>query len=1625
MRIGIGCTLQATYASVNQQGEEQVNCQETPDRVTVRDRIRLAAMMAVTCVLALSLFAVDSASARDIQPYEYAASFDGTGAGGAEFETVGTMAVDQVTGNVYVIDRALKRVHKFDAEGNPAPFSDPSLGGATILNLNTGVGSYIAVDNSGTATQSRIYVLENNLQAGLTSLGPFGAPSLIHALEPSGAELGGEWPLCGGPDCGKTENWTFYAQAVAVGPDGKVWVISPSPGGVVPSFIVPFTPDGVQTAPEGADRILAPTSPFRGGGLDLDGDGNLYVIDQGVAGATGVYKYASDGTFQLTPISFPTDGSQQTRDDVAVDRTRGLTFTPHIAPNHHIGAYDLSGAQVGRFGQAEGPYEGLLNSDGVAVNEATGQVYVGNAKQQTVDIFEPGTTVTVPDVSTEQPENVTGATVTLRGTIDPDGGGNTTVCRFEWGITASLGTTTNCAQGHVHASEGGEVEVSADIAGLQKGREYHYRLVTDNEAGPVQYGQDRAFRAAELPILKDVAITDINTDAAELRVGIDPQGGNTSYRVEVGETTGYGMNFPPPPADPARACFTVTGQPLACPGRLEWELGSTVVQSGSQDTIIHLTGLAPDTIYHFRVVAENDAGETTSEDRTFRTFEFIPQLIDTCPNKLSRQQTGAAQLLDCRAYELVSAADSGGYDVSSDVISGVVPLPGFPRAEDRALYSVVDGGIPGIGKPTNRGPDPYVATRNAAQERWDTDYVGVPSDAPSDEPFASRLAGADDGLSTFAFGGPDLCSPCFDDEDTNLPVRLPDGSLVKGMQGSLDPGASEPAGEIRKHFSADGTHFIFGSTSRFEPDANNNGTDVTIYDRNLSTGTTQVVSRDSGGNVIAAGDDVVGLDVSTNGERIVIGERLATDFAGNDYVLPYMHVGTTEETIELAPGSTSGVIYNGMTNDGSMVYFSTPDQLTGDDTDSSPDVYRAEPVGAGVDLTRVSTGSGGSGDSDSCLPEPNSVNGRWNSADGSAHCGAVPVGGGGGIAADSGGIYFLSPEQLDGSEGSPNEPNLYLADPGDAPDYVTTLESRATGPSPLPTSHPFSHTFGEFNNPTGVGVNVSSGNIFVFEEGTGSVKKFDSEGAPSNFSSLGSNTIGGHATFAGFSQMAVDSSGGLTDGNIYVTHNVFGAGTLRVYDDTGLFLGQLNGSTTPQGNFGFFPTGVAVDDDGTVYVSNVNADFTTGRINRYVPIAGVVSDASYDSQIQLGSIPNKLAADSTGAVYAHTFGTTQLRKYTAAQFGAAAPSGSLIDSNSSSVGVDLADDHAYVSRGGTIVEYLSDGAPHGTFGSGNLTNAQGVAIDSSTSRIYAADAVAGRVAVFETELGADPRLDNPVVINAISDGERRRTTDFQVNPNGSAAVFPSTLPLTGYENGALTQLYRHDSVAGGFDCVSCAPSGIPPKGDATMASNGLSLTDDGRVFFNSPERLVLRDSNGVQDVYEWSPAEERSELISTGTSDTDSSLLSVTADGTDAFFFTRQKLVPQDLNGPTVKVYTAREAGGFFELPPQQPCRASDECRGAGTQPALAAPIATDAGTPGQVRKEGKQCDAKKLARKARRLTRQAKALRRRAKASSGQSKGLRRRAKRASVAAKRSSRAAKRCRQAARRSSSDRRAGK
>jgi hypothetical protein len=185
--------------------------------------------------------------------------------------------------------------------------------------------------------------------------------------------------------------------------------------------------------------------------------------------------------------------------------------------------------------------------------------------------------------------------------------------------------------------------------------------------------------------------------------------------------------------------------------------------------------------------------------------------------------------------------------------------------------------------------------------------------------------------------------------------------------------------------------------------------------------------------------------------------------------------------------------------------------------------------------------------------------------------------------------------------------------------------------------------------------------------------------------------------------------------------------------------------------------------------------------------------------------------------------------------------------------------------------------------------------------------------------------------------------------DGDVLVFESKAQLTPYVNAERTEIYRYVDSTGGLSCVSCNPHAQPPTEDARLQELHLvgapfvihNVTDDGsRVFFETPEALLERDSDGINDIYEWQEGEGPGSLglITSGQSleyppPKDSPfdplpnlLLSATPDGVDVFFTAKEALVPGAGEAGTQAIYDARSDGGF-PLPSTPTVCLEEECR--------------------------------------------------------------------------------------------------
>lgn len=193
-----------------------------------------------------------------------------------------------------------------------------------------------------------------------------------------------------------------------------------------------------------------------------------------------------------------------------------------------------------------------------------------------------------------------------------------------------------------------------------------------------------------------------------------------------------------------------------------------------------------------------------------------------------------------------------------------------------------------------------------------------------------------------------------------------------------------------------------------------------------------------------------------------------------------------------------------------------------------------------------------------------------------------------------------------------------------------------------------------FFNPTGVAVD-NSGNVYVADSGNNAIRKITMPGAVvstlagSGLMGATNSTVGTSASFNNPNGVAVDAAG-----NVYVadTYNyrirkVTSAGAVSTFAGTGTSGGTNGAATSATFNF---PSGVAVDSSGKVYVADSNNGLirliSAGQVTTF---AGAMMTSSLDGPATSVSFgwPVGLAVDAAGNVYVGDRGYHLIRKISA------------------------------------------------------------------------------------------------------------------------------------------------------------------------------------------------------------------------------------------------------------------------------------------------------------------------------------------------------------------------------------------
>ena len=175
----------------------------------------------------------------------------------------------------------------------------------------------------------------------------------------------------------------------------------------------------------------------------------------------------------------------------------------------------------------------------------------------------------------------------VSGSLSPRG--VSTTYHWEYGPTAAYGSQTAPV---ALASPRNDQQVGTTLTGLAPDTEYHYRLVATNLFG-TSAGADRTNRTANplAPTATTSAVEAVGAGQARLAGRVTPNGTTSTGWFEWGTTTAYGN------VTPAQSAGTL----------------------GESGLVAELTGLATNTEYHYRLVADNAYGQTVGADRTFTT----------------------------------------------------------------------------------------------------------------------------------------------------------------------------------------------------------------------------------------------------------------------------------------------------------------------------------------------------------------------------------------------------------------------------------------------------------------------------------------------------------------------------------------------------------------------------------------------------------------------------------------------------------------------------------------------------------------------------------------------------------------------------------------------------------------------------------------------------------------------------------------------------------------------------------------------------------------------------------------------------------------------------------------------
>ncbi|MEI6681394.1 MAG: T9SS type A sorting domain-containing protein [Bacteroidota bacterium] len=254
---------------------------------------------------------------------------------------------------------------------------------------------------------------------------------------------------------------------------------------------------------------------------------------------------------------------------------------------------------------------------------------------------------------------VAATTATLNGNFNANA--TTLNTWFDYGLTTAYGTSAAGTPASVTGST--LTPGTLAVTGLTASTTYHFRARGVTSGGMIVYGNDMTFTTASPPpTVVTTAATLITGTTATLNGTVNANNASTTVSFDYGLTVAYGTNVPGVPV-------TVTG--------------NTVTAS-----LANITGLTPNTLYHFRINGTNVGGTSNGGDLTFTTAAIAPTATTTAANAITTNGATVNGIINANNSSTTVWFDYGLTVAYGTTVAGVpTPVTGIANTNVSAVLT--------------------------------------------------------------------------------------------------------------------------------------------------------------------------------------------------------------------------------------------------------------------------------------------------------------------------------------------------------------------------------------------------------------------------------------------------------------------------------------------------------------------------------------------------------------------------------------------------------------------------------------------------------------------------------------------------------------------------------------------------------------------------------------------------------------------------------------------------------------------------------------------------------------------------------------------------------------------------